>query len=164
MYKPGSLRTHLTNANPDLRQNPENLLVFADEGNIVATGTASLSFEYRYRLNIIITDYSGDADAIIVPLLAWIAVHQLDLVGNDEKRKTGIRFEVDFNNHETIDLSIKLDLTERVIVQRREQGRLDVRHLPEPQPTPAYVDDITEFWTLYDGDTLVAQWHTPAPT
>lgn len=163
MYKPSSLREHLTKANPDLRQNPENLIVFADEGHIVATGTASLSFEYRYRLNIIITDYSGDSDAIMVPMLAWIAVHQVELVGNDEKRKTGISFEVDFNNHETVDLSIKLDLTERVIVKRGVNGRLDVKHMPEPQQAPAYVDDTTEFWTLYDGDNLVAEWHTPVP-
>lgn len=158
MYKPASLRAHLTDANPDLRQNPENLIVFADEGHIVATGTASLSFEYRYRLNIIIIDYSGDSNALMVPMLAWIAVHQIDLVDNDEKRKTGISFEVDINNHETIDLSIKLDLTERVIVKRGDQGRLDVRHLPEPQKTPEYADP---FWTLYDGNTLIAEWHTP---
>ena len=159
MYKPNSLRTHLVSANPDLRQNPENLVVFADEGSIHASGTASLSFEYRYRLNIILIDYCGDSDAIMVPLLAWVAVHQVELLGSDDKRRAGIGFEVDINNHETVDLSIKLDLTERVIVKRGEQGRLDIKHLPEPQPTPEYVD---QFWTLYDGAALLAEWHTPA--
>ena len=70
---------------------------------------------------------------------------------------------MDFNNHETVDLSIKLDLTERVIVKRGINGRLDVKHMPEPQQAPAYVDDTTEFWTLYDGDNLVAEWRTPVP-
>jgi len=159
MYKPNSLRKHLTAANPDLQQNPDKLLVFADEGRAVACGTGSLSFEYRYKLNVIITDYSGEADALMVPLLAWIAVHQNDLLGNPELRKTGIGFEVDFNNHETIDLSMKLDLTERVVVKRGDAGRLDVRHTAELQPTPAYSD---EFWTLYARDTLIAEWHTPS--
>ena len=157
MYKPDSFKTHLIAANPDLRQNPDKLLVFADEGNVVAIGTGSLSFEYRYKLNIIITDYSGDPDAIMVPLLVWIAIHQNDLLANPELRKTGIGFDVDFNNHETIDLSIKLDLTERVIV-KRDGGRLDIRHPPESQSTPAYTDD---FWTLYQGESLLAEWHTP---
>jgi hypothetical protein len=160
MYKPASLRAHLTAANPDLKQNPDKLLVFADEGHAVATGTVSLSFEYQYKLNIIITDYAGDADAIMVPLLAWVRVHQLDLIEHPEKRKTGIAFEVDFNNQETVDLSIKLALTERVIVTPGADGRLDVKHLPEPQPTPVYSD---QFWTLYQGDSLLAEWYTPAP-
>ncbi|AIY42988.1 Phage tail protein [Collimonas arenae] len=141
-----------------MQQNPDKLLVFADAGNTVATGTASLSFEYRYKLNIIITDYSGDPDAIMVPLLAWVAIHQRDLLDNAELRKTGIGFDVDFNNHETIDLSINLALTERVVVKRGDAGRLDVRHPAEPQPTPEYTN---EFWKLYAGDSLIAEWHVP---
>lgn len=158
MYKPNSLRQHLTDANPELKQNPDKLLVFADEGHVVASGTGSLSFEYRFKLNLILTDFSGNNDAIMVSLLAWIAIHQNELIDNPDLRKSGISFEVDFNNHETVDLSIKLDLTERIIVAKGEQGRLDIKSRPEPQPTPEY---INQFWTLYDGDSLVAEWDTP---
>lgn len=158
MYKPKSLRAHLKAAIADLTRNPDKLLIFADEGNAVATGTNSLSFEYRYKLDIIITDYSGDADAVMVALLAWVAIHQRDLLDNAELRKTGIGFNVDFNNHETIDLSIKLALTERVVVKEAGAGRLDVRHLAEPQLTPSYVD---AFWQAYAGESLIAEWHTP---
>jgi hypothetical protein len=159
MYKPKSLRAHLKAAIADLTRNPDKLLIFADEGNTVATGTNSLSFEYRYKLDIIITDYSGDADAIMVALLAWVTIHQRDLLDNAELRKTGIGFNVDFNNHETIDLSIKLALTERVVVKETGAGRLDVRHLAEPQLTPVYSD---EFWQAYTDGLLLAEWHTPA--
>jgi hypothetical protein len=159
MYKPKSLRAHLTAVSPELRQNPDKLLVFADSGNTVATGTNSLSFEYRYKLNLIITDYSGEADAIMVPLLAWVALHQRDLLDNAELRKTGIGFDVDFNNHESIDIAITLALTERVVVKQAGAGRLEVRHLAEPQLNPVYAD---EFWKAYAGDTLLAEWHTPA--
>ena len=70
---------------PDLQRNHDRLLVFADEGNVVA-------------------------------LIAWLKVHQLDLMVNEETRKHGIAFKVDFNNHKTVDISIKLDLTKRVAV------------------------------------------------
>jgi len=70
MYKPNSLRQHLAAAIPDLQRDPDRLLVFADEGNVVASATASLSFEYRFKLNLIVTDDAGDADAIMVALIA----------------------------------------------------------------------------------------------
>ncbi|AMP13383.1 phage tail protein [Collimonas pratensis] len=159
MYKPKSLRAHLKAAIADLTQNPDKLLIFADAGNTVATGTKSLSFEYRYQLNIIVTDYRGEPDAIMVALLAWVGVHQRDLLEHPELRKTGIGFDVDFNNHETVDLSIKLALTERVVVDQAGAGRLEVRHPGEPQMTPAYAD---AFWQAYAGDSLLAEWHTPA--
>lgn len=158
MYKPNSLKAHLIAAIPDLQRDPDKVVVFADEGNLIATGTGSLSFLYQYKLNAIITDYSGDPDAIMVPLLAWVAIHQVGLLGNPEQRKTGIGFEVDFNNHETMDLAITLALTERVIVKPGDAGRLDVRHPAEPQPTPDYADP---FWKLYAGGALIAEWHTP---
>ena len=158
MYKPHSLRAHLTAGSAELRQNPDKLLIFADGGNTVATGTTSLSFEYRYKLNIIITDYSDSVDALMIPLLAWVQVHQRDLLDNAELRKTGIGFDVDYNNHTSIDLAITLALTERVIVKPAGAGRLEVLHLAEPQPTPAYTD---EFWQAYAGDTLLAEWQTP---
>ena len=99
--------------------------------------------------------------ASLLALIAWLKVHQLDLMANEETRKHGIAFEVDFNNHETIDISIKLNLTERVAVKTGEAGRLDIKHLAEIQHMPAYAN---EFWKLYDGDTLLAEWRTPEAT
>lgn len=157
MYKLASLRQHLTKANPDLSKNPDKLLVFVDQGHTVANGSGSLSFEYQYRLNILVTDYNGDPDAIMVPLLAWVAVHQIDLLNNPDLRKTGIRFEVDFNNHESIDLSISLDLSERAIVKQCD-GKLQISHPKEPQVAPTFSD---ESWALYAGETLLAEWVTP---
>ncbi|WP_211444456.1 phage tail protein [Collimonas humicola] len=148
MYKPKSLSAHLTAASAELQQNPDKLLVFAEGGNTVATGTASLSFEYRYKLNIIITDYASSEDAIMVPLLAWVQVRQRDLLDNVELRKTGIGFDVDYNNHASVDLPITLALTERVIVKPAGAGRLEVLHLAEPQPTPA---NTADFWQAYAG-------------
>lgn len=161
MYKPKSLRDHLEAAIPDLKKNPDKLLVFADEGSVAANGTKSLSFEYRYKLNIIITDYAGESDAVMVPLLAWVHIHQCELVDHPNTSDNGIAFDVDFNNHKTIDLSITLQLTERVVVKKLDGGKLEIKSIPEPQPTPEF---DSEFWTLYQGDTLLAEWHTPTST
>lgn len=160
MYKPNSLRQHLIGAIAELKRDPDKLLIFADDGNMIARAVGSFSFEYAYKLDIIITDYAGDADTIMVPLLAWITVHQKDLIGNPDKRKTGIRFQVDFNNLTTIDLNVSIDLTEIVAVKESDAGRLDVAHKGEPQLEPVDVDKV---WTLYDGVKQLAQWRTPAP-
>jgi hypothetical protein len=164
MYKPNSLRAHLMGAIEELKRNPDKLLIFADEGNVVSRHCRTLSFEYAYKLSVIITDYAGAADAIIVPLLAWVAVHQVDLMEHDEKRKNGIRLQIDFNNISTIDLEVSLDLTEKVIVTEQEPGQLDAQHKGEPQiDDGAFVGDSDKIWTLRTGSQILAQWKTPSP-
>lgn len=49
---------------------PTSSLSFADEGNVMANSIASFSFEYRFKLHLIVTDDAGDAGAIMVTLAA----------------------------------------------------------------------------------------------
>lgn len=133
MNKPGSLRAAIVAAAPELKQNPDKLLVFVDQGKVVATATRSLSFEYRYHLNLILTDYAGDADQVMVALLAWVKVNQPELVELQD-HDHGITFEVDHLNNATVDLSIKVQLTEAVIVRTDADGKHQVRHAQEPVP------------------------------
>lgn len=156
MLKPNHLREHLTAANPFLRTNPDRMQVFADTGRVVATGAYSLSFEYQYTLNIIVTDFSGHSDAIIVPLLDWLRLHQPELMTNPDRRQNGVRFDVEFLNQQTIDLSIELDLTERVIVQRDDHGKLNAEHVGEPpDPSLPLQPEAFELWA--DGQPI-ASW------
>ena len=67
MKKPESLRQHLLASVPSLARDPDRLLVFIDEGRMRCTAAPGLSFEYEYRLNLILTDYAGHADAVAVP-------------------------------------------------------------------------------------------------
>ena len=77
MNKPGQVRDLLTKAVPELNRNPESLHIFVENGNINATGAGlNLSFEYQFELLILITDYAGHADSLIVPLLAWCRDNQ----------------------------------------------------------------------------------------
>jgi hypothetical protein len=132
MNKAISFRRALALAVPALQTDPDKLLVFVDAGNIVATAARSLSFEYRYTLNVIVTDFAGDADTVFVALMAWVQVNQPDLIANDDNRKSGIAFEVDHLTQTTCDLSIKLKLTESVIVGTDENGARTITHVDEP--------------------------------
>jgi len=131
MHKPDHLRAHLIEALPELRQHPDKLLLFVDEGNIIATGAPGLAFEYRYTLTLILTDYTGSPDAVMVPLLDWLHVHQSDVLMNPDRRES-IRFEADILAGGLADLQIQLPLTERVGVQQTAPGEFTTTHYPEP--------------------------------
>lgn len=134
MIKPASLRAAITAAVPDLVTNPDKLLVFADEGSVATTSTKSLSFEYRYTINLIVLDYAGDADAIMIPLLIWMKRNQPELAANLEKQRHGITFEVDHLTHGTCDISIKLHLSEKVKVSTAPDGTHTAVHQVETVP------------------------------
>jgi len=131
MMKATSLRETLTAAVPYLAAKPDALHVFVDEGRVVATGARSLGFEYQYTLTLIVTDYPHDADTIVVPVLAWLRTNQPDVFFNPDKRLDAFKFEAEILNHETVDISIKLLLSERVTVKVDGKG-YQVEHHPEP--------------------------------
>lgn len=131
MMKPGSLREALTAAVPDLARNPEKLHLFVDEGRVVTTGGRTISFEYQYTLTLIVVDFGGSSDAIMVPLLAWLRANQSELFFNPDRQRDGVTFEADILNHSTVDLAIKIPLTERVTVLVDGPG-YRVTHQPEP--------------------------------
>jgi len=120
MKKPASLRAAIAAAVPDLAKNPDKFLVYVDAGSVVARKTKTMSFDYRYTLNLVLLDYAGDSDTV------FIAV--------DDKRQKGIEFIVDHLNNATCDLAINLDLTESVLVQTDGAGARTVTHLEEPVP------------------------------
>lgn len=157
MMKPDHLRAHLAAALPQLRRDPDKLLVFIDRGHLVSTLVPALSFEYRYTLNLILTDFTGSPDGVMVPLLAWLSVYQPELLANPARREQ-IEFEVDVLDGSKVDLSITLPLTERVGVHPREGGGYDIQHYPEPP-----VEDGLQpgQWKVYLKDKLIATWDLP---
>lgn len=134
MKKPASLRAAIAAAVPELARNPDRFLVFADEGAVAATNTKTLSFEYRYTLHVILLDYSGDADPVMLAVLQWVRLNQPELLDNPQKRHHGIHFEVDHLNHHTCDLSIRLPLSEGVVVGKDAKGADTFTHQDEPVP------------------------------
>ncbi|CNB91834.1 phage tail protein [Yersinia ruckeri] len=153
MLKPKSLRSALEKAAPVLRNNPDMLSVFIDNGTIATTLAASLSFEHQYTLNLIVTDWHSDLDLLIVPINAWLRENQPDIMTTDEGKQNGFTHFADLNNNGSIDISFSLRLTERVIVKQVGKA-LHVNHLEEP-PIPQWVERPTE---LYINGELVSHW------
>lgn len=140
MNKPESLRTHLLSTIGELKHNPDRLLIFIDNGKIRCTAAASLSFEYSFDLQVILTDFAGHPDSVMLPVLGWLKVNQADLLENLNKSAEGIQFEADILDNSKVDLSLTLSLTERVIVRTDAGGNTTIRHPGEPQRTAMFLD------------------------
>ncbi|WP_282410070.1 phage tail protein [Pseudomonas sp. PS02303] len=140
MNKPDSLRTHLLSTIAELKHNPDRLLMFIDNGKVRCTAAASLSFEYSFDLQIILTDYAGHPDSVILPLLGWLSVHQSELLENLNKSADGIQFEADILDNSKVDMSLTLPLTERVVIGEDDQGNTTIRHPGEPQRVAIFLD------------------------
>lgn len=138
MRKPNSLREHLSAAVPGLRRNPDKLSIFVREGRLVAAGAETLSFEYRYTLSVVVLDYAGAADSIMLPLLEWVRGNQIEILDNPAQRDKALRFEVDFTNKEAADIAIEIDLSEAVIVA---PGRDPASADPERRFAVSYPDE-----------------------
>jgi hypothetical protein len=128
--KPALLRETLLRAVPSLASAPETLAMYIDKGRIAARSTKTLNFEYRYTVNIVVEDFAGDIDSLFVPLLAWIAQQQPDLL--DRAPQEPFSFESEILDGDAADVSINLELSERVLVERLADGGMRVTHLDEP--------------------------------
>jgi len=155
MLKPKQLRDALTTCVPLLQRNPDSLNMFIDNGRMVSTLASSLSFEYQYQLNLVVTDYDGDLDLLVVPVLAWLRENQPDIMATEEKRRTGFTFNADVISDNAMDISMNIQLTERVIV-KDEGGALHVNHIGEP-PLPENNSRPTQ---LYVHGELVSEWQS----
>lgn len=140
MNKSESLRAHLLATVAELQHNPDLLLIFIDNGKVRCTAAATLSFEYSYDLQIILTAFAGHPDSVMLPVLGWISINQPELLENYEKMQNGIQFEADILDKEKVDLGLTLRLTERVVVGTDEQGKTTVSHVGEPQRVAGYLD------------------------
>ncbi|WP_241086856.1 phage tail protein [Candidatus Vondammii sp. HM_W22] len=75
MKKLESLREHLLSSPIGLQE--DDLLTFSEQGKVISfQGENNQHFELRYSANIIITDYSGDADQVAYLLLQWLKQNQ----------------------------------------------------------------------------------------
>lgn len=140
MNKPESLRAHLLATVAELQHNPDLLLIFIDNGKVRCTAAATLSFEYSYDLQIILTAFAGHPDSVMLPVLGWISINQPELLENYEKMQNGIQFEADILDKDKVDLGLTLRLTERVVVGTDVQGNTTVKHAGEPQRVAGYLD------------------------
>ncbi|WP_420142245.1 phage tail protein [Sphingomonas sp.] len=130
--KADSLKAWLTQTVPGLADDPGRMDLWLDVGGVHTGGlSANLSFEYRYTVSIDFARYTGDLDAIVVPLLAWIIRHQPDLLAA-HRTEPGIRFEASPLDADTTAVSIDVDLRENVRVLPKDGGGFTAEPLPAP--------------------------------
>ncbi|WP_315807481.1 phage tail protein [Pseudomonas sp. C9-3] len=158
MQKPNDLKRILLASIPQLKHDPERVLVFVERGRIRCTAAASLSFEYAYDLRIIITSFAGSSDLIMLPILGWARQHQSELLANLDNAMQAIQFEAEILDNDSADISISLPLTERVVAKRLADGTYDLQHAPDPGYT-AY-EDSGPLQFIVNGEVL-AQWQPP---
>lgn len=135
MIKPESLRRALLAYVPELSQDPEKMLIFADRGHLITTGANGDSWEYSYQLTIMIQDFAGDMDLLAATVLDWLSKEQPDLLKNPQGRERGVRFEAQLMTSELADVQLELDVSEPVI---RTPGGFQ-----HPAPPPR---DPTALW------------------
>lgn len=150
MNKPQSLRDALSENLPDIKQNPDRLLVFVENGTLAATQGPNFSFVYHYTLSVIIIDYSQHADTVFIPLMVWLRTNQPDLLTGQPD--SGISFDAEIITNKSTDLELKLKLTETVVVTL-EEGKLVSRHLAEPALMD--VTGPTGWELLANGETVL---------
>ncbi|ASL86231.1 phage tail protein [Serratia marcescens] len=154
MLKPEQLRAKLLNTVPILQQNPERLRLGIANGRVVSTLATSLSFEYRYQLNLALDGPSADDDLIIVTVLAWLRSHQPDLFANPEKRKNDFSFQRDIETPNQ--LTVRLQLTERILVEMHDSALHII-----PQAEPPEPENVIRFTQVYLHGELLSEFRQP---
>lgn len=128
MKKLADLRDYLLANVPELHKNPDKLVTFIEDGQIEYWRGGNLSHNYTLPVRVIITDFSGSVDSVVIPILAWLEYRE---PGADPENT--ISFEAELLSNNAFDLAITVNISERVIVTATEAG-LGVEHvLPEPE-------------------------------
>lgn len=161
MKKLLALRQHLIDAVPGLARDPERLLTFVEDGSIEFARGENLSHGYTFTAQLILTDYAGDIDAVVIPLLDWLAVYQPDLTPAE-----ALKFEAEILNNDAVDLALRVQLTERVVARRAcDTGTITAEHrMPRfdvercgPRDWQLLIRDAH----ASDDYRLIAEWQTP---
>lgn len=159
MNKLHLLRTHLVDAVPTLTRDPDRLLTFVEEGSVEFHRGRDLSHEYRYAAQLVLTDFADELDTVMLPLLQWLTEYQPDVNPGE-----AVNFEAEILNNRSVDLALRVQLTERVIAKVDcEAGTIRVdRALPRFQIDAC---PVSQYWQLLmrdtrtgDGYTLAAEW------
>ena len=100
MKKLIDLRAHLLASVPGLKPNPDKLITFIEDGNIEFWEGDNLSHMYVMPIRLIVLDYAGDVDDIVIPILTWLKLREPGLNPTDT-----ISFEAEMLNNNSFEQS-----------------------------------------------------------
>ena len=153
MKKPDSLRAAMMAMIPELAHRPDNLEMWVEHGRIAATGERSNGWRWHYTLRVLIKDFPGDINMIILPLIPWLRQYQPELLRNPDRNKTGLKYQIDQLNHSSCDMLLDIECDEIVIVRTALVDGV-VRAEIVPHDTPNNPTDpshmvMAERWELW---------------
>lgn len=131
MEKPALLRAEIEKHLPEIKNNPEKLTLFVQNGR-VSGNKHTLGHEVRYTLALMIDGYTGDTDILNAVILNWARRHQPDLLAPGHVPDNAYRLEADILDNRSCDLLIELALSERITVTADNNGQVTVRHQKPP--------------------------------
>lgn len=137
MNKIDSLRAAIVAATPELATHPARLRMWVDRGTLEARQTASGSFGFAFRLNVLIMELATDVGVISEAIIRWMRVNQPDRLAPGNKAFT---FDVDFLDNNIVDLMIEVEITQSVQVAPKEGGGFNLTYIDEPDPL--FDDDL----------------------
>lgn len=160
MIKLHSLRQHLLSAVPELKRNPEQLHTFVNDGKVKFSRGQNLSHQYAVDAQIIITDYSGSLDTVMVPLLQWLNTYQPDLIEDE-----AVQLEAEILNNTHWDLALTVRLTERVVAKVDcDTGSINAEHRMPEYPVDACPARHWQLFVKGPSDAehqLKSEWESP---
>jgi len=131
MEKPALLRAEIEKHLPEIKNNPEKLTLFVQNGRVFGN-KHTLGHEVRYTLALMIDGYTGDTDILNAVILNWARRHQPDLLAPGHVPDNAYRLEADILDNRSCDLLIELALSERITVTADHSGQVTVRHQKPP--------------------------------
>lgn len=162
MNKPEGLQRLLLAAVPQLGEDATKLQMFVDKGRIAARRGATLGYEERYTLSIVVQDFAGDVDRLFVPIVAWVAEQQPDLLDKGEP----FTFSTEILDSGTCDIQIDLELSELVLVAVDPEGGWSTSRIEE---RTVGLDEFpgvcgASLWHLFLNNELALQSTDPRAT
>lgn len=161
MKKPYALRDYLVQNIKFLQDNPDKLSMYIESGRYRSTMATGLSMESICPVKMVIQDFSEDPDLVAFLIFQWLRTHQSELMTNLETNKTAVKFELEILDNDKCDLMFELELTERVIIKKQNDGSFKFDYPLEPQYEPAY--DSTECQLVDDNGEVLASWQSATP-
>lgn len=131
MEKPALLRAEIEKHLPEIKNNPEKLTLFVQNGRVFGN-KHTLGHEVRYTLALMIDGYTGDTDILNAVIINWARRHQPDLLAPGHVPDNAYRLEADILDNRSCDLLIELALSERITVTADNNGQVTVRHQKPP--------------------------------
>lgn len=124
MKKLTSLRQHLLGSVPALIRDPDRLLTFVEDGSVEFHRGDTLSHQYAFMAQLVLTDFADDMDTVMVPLLQWLSRYQPDVTPAE-----AVSFEAEILSNDAYDLALRVRLTERVVaLVDCETGTINADH------------------------------------